>query len=102
MITKKNGNTIAKTLLTMSLVFSVSFCYASSKINLDKQTVMCGNYKISIKTTTSDVLKYCDIKKLEKQKYPIHDEQEIVFNAHTTVKMKCEFSNNQVEKCKID
>lgn len=101
MKTKKNAN-VAKSLLILILGFGATFCYAGSKIDLDKQNITCGNYKLSSKTTASDVLRYCQVKKLEKQKYPTHDEQELVFNARTTVKMKCEFSHNQVEKCKTD
>ena len=82
--------------------FIVGVAYADEKINLDKQIVMCGSYKLTSKSTASDIMKNCNVKKYEEEKHLIHNEQEIKFDATTTTKMKCEFSGNKLEKCKID
>jgi len=89
-------------LLILISGLSVGLAYADSNINLDKQTVTCGSYKLSNKSTASDVLKYCNVKKFGEENHLIHKEQEVKFEANTTVKMKCEFSGNKVDKCKID
>lgn len=76
--------------------------YADGKVNLDKQSVTCGNYKLTNKSTASDIMKYCAVKKYEDENHLIHTEQEIKFEATITTKMKCEFSGDKLEKCKID
>ncbi len=91
-----------KKLLILLSALSVSLVYANETVNLDKQTVMCGDYKLTNKSTESDVIKHCNIKKLETEDHIIHKEQEVKFEATTQVLMKCEFSANKVDKCKID
>lgn len=91
-----------KKLFILLCGLSVGIANADEKINLDKQTVMCGSYKLTGKSTASDIMKNCNVKKYEEEKHLIHNEQEIKFDATTTTKMKCEFSGNKLEKCKID
>jgi hypothetical protein len=91
-----------KKLLILISGLSVGVAYADSKINLDKQTVTCGSYKLNTKSTASDVLKYCNVKKFEEENHIIHKEQEVKFEANTTVKMKCEFTSDKIDECKID
>ena len=92
-----------KSKLFMLLVcFSVGFAYADNKINPDKQNVTCGSYKLSSKTSASDVIKYCHVKEMKEENHILHKEQEIKFDAVTIVTMKCEFSKGKLDKCKLD
>lgn len=91
-----------KKILILLAGLSISIAYADGKVNLDKQNVTCGSYKLTTKSTASDVLKYCKVSKYEEENHLIHKEQEAKFEATATIKMKCEFSGNKVKKCKID
>ncbi len=94
-------------LLLISISVLTFNAYADSDtINVDLQTVTCGNnYKITSKSTVADITKNCNTEDL-KTKHALLEKnkgQEIKFKATTTVDMECRFdAKGQLTKCKLD
>lgn len=94
---------LMKKILLGLIALGVTCVYADQMVNLQHDKIMCGNYRISEKSTVNELNKHC--KPYDTDHDMENGQKELELNFYSTAPhqdMKCIFLDGKLNYCKID
>lgn len=88
--------------LVVLFVLFVGTACADSNINLKTKNVTCGEgaYTLSVKSTASDIVKYCKMAVVKPELESFHKNIDVLFMSDNSGYMQCVFKHGTLKKCK--
>lgn len=97
------GSNYFKFILGLIFLFISITTFADQSIDLSKQTVKCGNFKLSLQMNPNQVKKYCKVYDTDHDYNDGQQELKLEFwTDNPKLDLDCKFIDNKLKYCAID